>query len=75
MENVNKVKEALIIIANQNKIEDLEENKSYWNSVIYDINNTTNDVKLKEILEYDFGFDSFEQVLEFEFNNIKKQLL
>ena len=64
MENMCKVKEALIIIANQNKKEDLKENKSYWDSVISDINSTNDETKLEEISEYDFGFNSFEQVLE-----------
>jgi len=60
----NKVKKALIAIANQNKKEDLKENKPYWNDVISDINNTTNESVLKGIMENNFGFDSFEQVME-----------
>ena len=64
MKNMNKVKEALITIANQNKKEDLRENIPYWDEVISDINNTTNEDVLKMIMENDFGFDSFEQVME-----------
>jgi hypothetical protein len=64
MKNMNKVKEALITIANQNKKEDLKENKSYWDDVISDIKNTADKSALKEITENDFGFDSFEQVME-----------
>ncbi len=64
MENIIKVKEVLIRIANQNKKEDLKENKSYWDDVISDIRNATNGSELKEIIENDFGFDSFEQVME-----------
>lgn len=64
MKNMNKVKEALITIANQNKKEDLKENKPYWDNVISDINNTTNEGVLRGIIENDFGFDSFEQVME-----------
>ena len=64
MKNLKKVKQSLIKIANQNKKEDLKSNIQYWEEVIIDINNCTNESKLLEIAQMDFGFDSFEQVME-----------
>jgi hypothetical protein len=64
MKKLEKVKRSLVKIANQNKKEDLESNIQYWNNVIIEIKKCDNEIKLLEIAELDFGFDSFEQVME-----------
>lgn len=63
MENLEKVKQSLIKIANQNKKEDLKSNIQYWDDVIIDIKKSDNEIRLLEITQMDFGFESFEQVM------------
>lgn len=64
MKNLEKVKQSLIKIANQNKKEDLKSNIQYWDDVIIDIKKSDNEIRLLEITQMDFGFESFEQVME-----------
>ena len=64
MKNLEKVKQSLIKIANQNKKEDLKSNIQYWDDVIIDIKKSDNEIRLLEITRMDFGFESFEQVRE-----------
>jgi len=64
MKNLEKVKQSLIKIANQNKKEDLKSNIQYWDDVIIDINKCTSENELLVISQMDFGFESFEQVME-----------
>lgn len=64
MKNLEKVKQSLIKIANQNKKEDLKSNIQYWDDVIIDIKKSDNEIRLLEITRMDFGLESFEQVME-----------
>lgn len=64
MEKLENIKQSLIKIANQNKKEDLKSNIQYWNEVINDIRQCNDESRLLGITQMDFGFDSFEQVLD-----------
>lgn len=64
MKNLENIKQSLIKIANQNKKEDLKSNIQYWDEVITDIKQCSDESKLLEIAQMDFGFDSIEQVLD-----------
>lgn len=64
MKKLENIKQSLIKIANQNKKEDLKSNIQYWNEVINDIRQCNDESRLLEITQMDFGFDSFEQVLD-----------
>ena len=64
MKNLEKVKQSLIKIANQNKKEDLKSNIQYWDEIITDIKQCSDESKLLGITQMDFGFDSIEQVME-----------
>lgn len=63
MKNLEKIKQSLIKIANQNKKEDLKSNIQYWNEVITDIKQCSDENKLLGIAQMDFGFESFKQVM------------
>ena len=64
MKNLENIKQSLIKIANQNKKEDLKSNIQYWDEVITDIKQCSDESKLLGIAQMDFGFDSIEQVVE-----------
>lgn len=64
MKNLENIKQSLIKIANQNKKEDLKSNLKYWDDVITNIQQCNDESKLLQITQMDFGFDSFEQVME-----------
>jgi len=68
MKKLENIKQSLFKIANQNKKEDLKSNIQYWDDVIIDIKKSDNEIKLLEITQMDFGFDSFEQVTESALN-------
>jgi replicative DNA helicase len=64
MKNLENIKQSLVKIANQNRKEDLKSNVKYWDEVITDIQQCSNESKLLEIAQIDFGFDSFDQVID-----------
>lgn len=64
MKNLEKVKQSLIKIANQNKKEDLKSNIQFWNEVITEIKQCSDENKLLGIAQMYFCFESFEQVME-----------
>lgn len=70
MKKFENIKQSLIKIANQNKKEDLKSNIQYWNDVINDIRQCNDESRLLGITQMDFGFDSFEQVMESVLNYI-----
>jgi hypothetical protein len=57
-----EIKKKLIIIAKDNKKEDITDNIDYWDDVISDINRSKNENDILKIAQNDFGFDSLEQI-------------
>lgn len=59
---MKEYKNVLITIASRNKLEDLKSNRRYWQEVIDDIRNCSNENDLLKIAQSDFGFESLKEI-------------